>query len=281
MIKKTVVIAIIFFLQIGAIYSQEKFKFTSSIIYKMSHLTDSTDASSRSEEYMELLISDTVSLFRSVKKGRSDSALLDSYKNNIMKLPAPTVISLGKINQSNYQILKYKSGIKVYDEPTGSNLNSLNELYYYYEPIESMQKWDLKDETMTINNFLAQKAEIIFGGRRWIAWFTTEIPIEDGPYKFTGLPGLILRIVDSQNTWSFDFVGIEKNNKQIYINFKEDLIIKEITKKKLYKNRKKYQKNLVNIKSLTGYNLGRKKRELKEKLNNFILHDNNWIELID
>lgn len=35
---------------------------------------------------------------------------------------------------------------------------------------------------------MTQKATCDFAGRKWIAWFTTEIPIQDGPYKFYGLP---------------------------------------------------------------------------------------------
>jgi GLPGLI family protein len=38
-----------------------------------------------------------------------------------------------------------------------------------------------------------------FGGRLWIiAWFNLEIPINEGPYKFRGLSGLIFEIGDSQ-----------------------------------------------------------------------------------
>lgn len=41
----------------------------------------------------------------------------------------------------------------------------------------------------------------------WTAWFTTELPISDGPYKFHGLPGLILKIYDKTNTYSFDIIS--------------------------------------------------------------------------
>ena len=47
-------------------------------------------------------------------------------------------------------------------------------------------------------------------GRNWIAWYTTDIPIQDGPYKFNGLPGLILKINDETGSHSFQFIGIKK-----------------------------------------------------------------------
>ena len=38
-------------------------------------------------------------------------------------------------------------------------------------------------------SFDCQKAECDFRGRRWEAWFTTEIPVGEGPWKLRGLPG--------------------------------------------------------------------------------------------
>lgn len=52
-----------------------------------------------------------------------------------------------------------------------------------------------------------------FGGRIWTAWFAPEIKIADGPYKFSGLPGLILKLEDDKGDYRFSFVkkiNIEK-----------------------------------------------------------------------
>lgn len=51
----------------------------------------------------------------------------------------------------------------------------------------------LSHETIQILNFKAQKATAKYGGRKWTAWFCQEIPIPNGPYKFGGLPGLIVK----------------------------------------------------------------------------------------
>jgi len=40
------------------------------------------------------------------------------------------------------------------------------------------------------------------------AWFTREIPIAEGPYKFYGLPGLIIKISDSRDYYSFELTKI-------------------------------------------------------------------------
>lgn len=50
-----------------------------------------------------------------------------------------------------------------------------------------------------------------FRGRSYVAWFTMDIPIENGPWKFAGLPGLILKVYDDKKLYDFECVKIEKN----------------------------------------------------------------------
>ena len=69
--------------------------------------------------------------------------------------------------------------------------------------------WKILNEKRKIKSFDVQKAESEFGGRKWIAWFTNDIPIQDGPYKFYGLPGMILEITDIGYNHSFKLIGIQ------------------------------------------------------------------------
>ncbi|WP_227411524.1 GLPGLI family protein [Cruoricaptor ignavus] len=82
--------------------------------------------------------------------------------------------------------------------------------------------WNLKNEKPTekIMGYDVKKATCNFGGRKWIAFYTSEIPIQDGPYKFSGLPGLILKILDSKEDYIFEIKGITKEvNDLKYRNF--------------------------------------------------------------
>ena len=63
---------------------------------------------------------------------------------------------------------------------------------------------------MKIGEYETQKAETQFGGRTWYAWFTQQIPLQDGPYKFGGLPGLIVKVQDSKGDYSFDLMQTKK-----------------------------------------------------------------------
>ena len=54
--------------------------------------------------------------------------------------------------------------------------------------------WKLLDEYQSVLGIRCQKATCEFRGRTYEAFFTSEIPYNDGPYKFDGLPGLILKV---------------------------------------------------------------------------------------
>ncbi|WHF50796.1 GLPGLI family protein [Chryseobacterium gotjawalense] len=76
--------------------------------------------------------------------------------------------------------------------------------------------WNISLEKEKIGDYNTQKATIDFGGRKWTAWFSSDIPLQDGPYKFKGLPGLIVKVVDSENNYSW----VLKGNKKVE-NFEE------------------------------------------------------------
>lgn len=70
--------------------------------------------------------------------------------------------------------------------------------YFTYEEDYIPQNWVMSDSTKAILGYTCQKAECDFRGRHYVAWFSTEIPVYDGPWKFNGLPGLILEVYDSK-----------------------------------------------------------------------------------
>lgn len=78
-----------------------------------------------------------------------------------------------------------------------------------------LQKWKMEEETKTICNYRCQKAVCHFRGRNFTAWFTSDIPLKYGPWKFGGLPGLILRLSDSTGEYTFECVKIERKKKTL------------------------------------------------------------------
>ena len=76
--------------------------------------------------------------------------------------------------------------------------------------------WQLTSDTCTIMGYPCQKAVTEFRGRVWHAWFCPSLPVDSGPYKFRGLPGLILKVQDSEKHFSWTMTGIEKGSWPIY-----------------------------------------------------------------
>ena len=110
-------------------------------------------------------------------------------------------------------------------------------------------KWKLENEFSTILNYKVQKATTEFGGRKWTAWFAKEIPIQDGPYKFNKLPGLILKIEDAKQNHVFELKGIKTNNDVFEYpnlnNYKEFNLNYDQFVKKFKSNRKNPTADLV------------------------------------
>ena len=70
--------------------------------------------------------------------------------------------------------------------------------------------WSILSDKVKIGTYTTQKATTEFGGRKWTAWFSTDIPFQDGPYKFYGLPGLIVKIEDDGGNYSWELKGNKK-----------------------------------------------------------------------
>ncbi len=60
-------------------------------------------------------------------------------------------------------------------------------------PLQSPGEWDIcYEDTLLISGYTAFKATCIKNGKALKVWFTPDIPISDGPGRYSGLPGLIL-----------------------------------------------------------------------------------------
>ncbi len=76
--------------------------------------------------------------------------------------------------------------------------------YRYEEPVPQFD-WKYEDETREVMGYECRKATTRWRGRDWTAWYS-EIPVSAGPWKFNGLPGLILRLEDSKGEHMFEAV---------------------------------------------------------------------------
>ena len=80
------------------------------------------------------------------------------------------------------------------------------------------QEWVIFEDTMRIVGYHSQKAVCNWRGRDWVAWFTPEIPISEGPWKFYGLPGLITKLHDTKKHYNFELIAFQKIEEPIDTN---------------------------------------------------------------
>lgn len=103
---------------------------------------------------------------------------------------------------------------------------------FYTEPYP-LQEWEILPDTLTVKGFLCQKATCRFRGRDFEAWFAADIPISDGPWKFGGLPGLILKVYDTRLLYTFECVKIE--NQKFFIKKHNYSNYHDVERKRLLK----------------------------------------------
>ncbi len=80
------------------------------------------------------------------------------------------------------------------------------------DSINHLFDWQLVEGDSIVCGYPCHKAQTTFRGRTWTAWYTLDLPYNDGPWKLCGLPGLILHAQDSTRQFIFDCTSIEKGD---------------------------------------------------------------------
>lgn len=89
------------------------------------------------------------------------------------------------------------------------------EQYVVEEPIENID-WTLSEDSLkNVLGYDCIMATADYHGRKWTAWLTPEIPLQAGPWKLAGLPGLILEADADNGVYSFVATGIQNTTRQI------------------------------------------------------------------
>ncbi|TVQ90648.1 MAG: GLPGLI family protein [Bacteroidetes bacterium] len=167
--------------------------------YNVTYRPDSTD--------MDYVLHEEFTLFigADTYQSQSSNSLIPFLYINVNDLDGfLSAMAQGKIPPTRFNSTHY------INNPKGK-ITSIENIgmteYKYTVPMESLQ-WIIKPENKKIGNFAVQKALTTFGGREWVAWFTTEIPYSAGPYLFHGLPGLIVKISDTRDHYIFELHNI-------------------------------------------------------------------------
>ncbi|MFZ4927490.1 GLPGLI family protein [Chryseobacterium sp. Mn2064] len=242
-------------------YKQETLRgeFTYQLKAKYDIRTDN-----RYEELFSLQIGDDRAFFASIISLKGDSVM----ENSRTSLNNPD----GSIT------LSYKEGVVIPKTNLSFTIIQSNEnvqyfrsvgmsLLTYKEPV--INKWKLEDDTKVINTIHCKKAKVTFKGRHWIAWYTSEIPLPYGPYKFSGLPGLIVKITDETGDYDFELIKAVSDSqlKGKVINIKKSRYTEaiETTQSKLKQALKNADANAAAILASYGTTIIKEQDLLRQK----------------
>ena len=173
---------------------------------------------------------------------RSDSLCTDWGKKNPKSQSAPSRCGHGGKQDGRWSEYFYTDFFKDFSNGTLTQYTYMPRNISHCQYVEdiSVQNWILHDDTITVAGYLCQKAVCVFRGRTFEAWFTMSIPIRNGPWKFGGLPGLILKIYDLDKLYVFEFNKLEIHHHAFPIK-----IYNNIKYEKMDRNR--YRKLVENI----------------------------------
>ncbi|UAB85780.1 GLPGLI family protein [Zunongwangia sp. SCSIO 43204] len=203
---KLFLLVIIFSLKISA---QEKHgeEYNYKATYQLDYQEDSTDQNSMKSETVVLYLGEGVSRYSSLGKAVEDSLTATLDPSNKSMAEFYRIRSLTPDTDFHYKIFKnYNDNEIILAEKV------FKDKLKYKQTLNPVD-WEIQSETKEILGYKVQKASGSFAGRNYEAWFAPELPFLDGPYKFGGLPGLILEISDTKNHYRFSIMEFQELKK--------------------------------------------------------------------
>lgn len=174
------------------------------VYYTRYYISDTVTKNIGSEN-MILFVGKQSSVYKSLDKMYNDS-ILKAKANNI------EILDRSKLGLKKAGV---KQVVKFYDKPLKITVyDKIVSDYIILDDLTNKLAWQITGETKAINQLTVTKATCYFRGRNYVAWFCTDIAIQDGPWKFTGLPGLILEVYDQTGSYKFMFAGYQNVEAQ-------------------------------------------------------------------
>lgn len=204
--------------------------------YSLDYIMDTLNPDNIYHAEMCLFLGQTMSKFQDWANYRYDT---------IMRNVSNSVAFQKLLLDQNRPFPKFSYQLfKDHDDKEITFIKGVPSFIYLYKGKLDLFDWHLTGDTANIKGYKAQKAICDFGGRSWVAWFTPEIPYSDGPYKFNGLPGLILNVHDTESEYVFEFESIEKPGYELMIDRREKDFV-ETTKFEFFRVKDSFYENII------------------------------------
>lgn len=167
--------------------------------YNFKYQYDSTNKQKIVEDVVRLYYSENLTVFFSLAKANYDSVIKVRLKEQLSKnqtinlaLPSPPLA----VQDQFFTIFPEKKSLQF--------TKFLRNNYLIEDIVQP--KWILINRKSIILGYSCQEASTTFKGRKYSVWFTPDIPCSSGPWKLKGLPGMILKAIDSTGQISFEAI---------------------------------------------------------------------------
>ena len=181
-------------------------------LYQLTFRPDSLAATTR-REVMRLQLGSRLSRFESLNALRSDSVMEAVITRAERQKTAGEAMHVNLVGSG---IQNFRTSFKkiIFKVPTAWQIAVYDRIgtvrYTYQEPAPGLTWTVTPGATTTVAGYACQRATASFGGHVWEAWFAREVPLSDGPYKFFGLPGLIVKVSDSRQHFVYELLKLRQ-----------------------------------------------------------------------
>ncbi|NEW79154.1 MAG: GLPGLI family protein [Gelidibacter sp.] len=213
--KKTLIF--IFLLFSILIYSQQKI--TGKVVYNISLIPLDKSKKSESNQIPKEDKQKAMSIIKNIKDVQF--ALIFNNNESLYKV-------IDKMESDANQSLNLAKVVAGGDDLYYNNIELNYSVYQRDDGGEMLlvsylgKKWNLTQEKIYIGSYLCYKATL--NKENNFAWYTPEIPVNFGPNKYHGLPGLVLEV---------QIGGLTFKASEIILNPKESILMKKPKGKKI------------------------------------------------
>jgi GLPGLI family protein len=197
--------------------------------YHFLHVNDTTQPDRPTKGDMVLYIGARMTRYgydRPAAAGKGTVSMADVPVNSIKSV---SVIN-GNVIVDGVLLSEFSYNNSIYKEISGSKMTLLTmpansgKLFAVTDNTPVIN-WNIEAETKTIQGMQCQKATAHFRGREYTAWFCSQLPYSNGPWKLGGLPGLILEAYDTKKEVMFALASFESaQDKAILIDIPSTVI---------------------------------------------------------
>lgn len=151
-------------------------------------------------------------------------------QDSIMKVEVEAMQKAGIVKDLSKSLKTPKISARIYKFYPSMTIQYVDKIANGFTPVnigynEDLKfNWNILTDKQKIGQYNVQKATTLFGGKKWTAWFSTDLPFQDGPYKFFGLPGLIVKIEDDEKNYSWILQGNKKIKDYAEYSYIENLM---------------------------------------------------------